>query len=68
VVTSSREGGDVKGFLLTAIIVLALAEEYIPWSYSRSTQVICITLILDIASKAVRCPLAGIHRNRTSIE
>jgi len=68
VVTGSREGGVVKGALLKVKMVLAIVKEYISRSYSRSSRVIWVTPILDIASKPVLCPLSGIHKSHVLIE
>jgi len=59
---------SVRGSLLTAIMVLALVNEYMSRSYSWSSHVICITPILDYASEPVLCPLAEIHKSCASIE
>jgi hypothetical protein len=52
----------------TAIMGLALRTEYMSRSYSRYSHVMCITPIQRNARRPVLCPLAGIHRNRVSIE
>ena len=59
---------SVRGFPLTAIMVLALVDEYISRSYSRSSHLICITPILGYALWPVLCLLAEIHRSCASIE
>jgi len=68
VVTGSREGGDVRGSPITAIMVLTIRDEYISRSYSRSSPMICLTPTLAVVSKPVLCPLAGIHKSRALIE
>jgi len=47
VVTGSREGGDVRGSPLPAIMILMIVCEYMSRSYSRYSHVICKTPIHD---------------------
>ena len=65
---ASMRDAPVRGSPRTAIMILALVKEYMSWSYSRSSHMICITPIREYASLPVLCSVAGIHKSCASIE
>jgi hypothetical protein len=65
--TGPRAGDHVRGSPLTVDRYLHMQNEYISWSYSRSSQVICITPIHALQCYCLEF-LSGIYQIRVLIE